>query len=167
MSTEQDEIRTLILRLKEAKQHKHMSLQSIADACERNGSPVSKSSVARVFADGSENNTFYYESTLKPIARVLLEVEDPLAPPEAPEPIGGDLLHAIQHQREQEVAEIRARYERRIAEKDDEIARLRQAGRWRTIAIVVLGALLIIFMAVAIGYLAWDLTHPTQGAFQW
>lgn len=167
MSTEQDEIRTLILRLKEAKQHKHMSLQSIADACERNGSPVSKSSVARVFADGSENNTFYYESTLKPIAQVLLEVEDPLAPPEAPESIGGDLLHAIQYQREQEVAEIRARYERRIAEKDDEIARLRQAGRWRTIAIVVLGALLIIFMAVAIGYLAWDLTHPTQGAFQW
>lgn len=167
MSTEQDEIRTLILRLKEAKQHKHMSLQSIADACERNGSPVSKSSVARVFADGSEHNTFYYESTLKPIAQVLLEVEDPLAPPEAPEPIGGDLLHEIQHQREQEVAEIRARYERRIAEKDDEIARLRQSGRWRTIAIVVLGALLIIFMAVAIGYLAWDLTHPTQGAFQW
>lgn len=167
MGTEQDEIRALILRLKEAKQHKHMSLQSIADACERNGNPVSKSSVFRVFADGSENSTFYYESTLLPIAQVLLGVDDPFAPPEPPEMPSGELLQEIQQQREQEIAELRARYERRLTEKDAEIARLRQAGKWRTIAIVVLGALLIMFMAIAIGYLAWDLTHPTQGAFQW
>lgn len=167
MGTEQNEIRDLILRMKEAKQHKHLSFQSIADACERNGAAVSKSSVARVFADGSENNTFWYETTLKPIAQVVLGVEDPLAPPDPPELSGGELLQEIQQQREQEITELRGRYERRLSEKDEEIARLRQSGKWRTVAIIVLGTLLIMFMAIAIGYLAWDLTHPTQGAFQW
>lgn len=167
MGTEQDEIRALILRLKEAKQHKHMSLQSIADACERNGNPVSKSSVFRVFADGSENSTFYYESTLLPIAQVLLGVDDPFAPTDPPELSGGELMQELQQQREQELTELRGRYERRLSEKDEEIARLRQSGKWRTVAIIILGTLLILFMSIAIGYLAWDLTHPTQGAFQW
>lgn len=167
MGTENEELKALILRMKEAKKHKHVSLQGIADACEKNGFPVSKTTVARVFADGSENNNFLYEQTLKPIAQVLLDVEDPLAQPEPPEAPGGEFIHEIQQQRIQEIEELKGRYERRLAEKEEEITRLRQAGKWRTIAIVVLGALLILFMTIAIAYLVWDLRHPTMGAFQW
>lgn len=167
MGTENEELKELILRMKEVKKHKHVSLQSISDACEKNGFPVSKTTVARVFAEGSENNNFMYEQTLKPIAQVLLGVEDPLAPPESPEAPGGEFIHEIQQQRIQEIKEIKVRYERRLNEKEEEITRLRHSGKWQAIAIACLGALLILFMAIAIAYLVWDLQHPTVGAFKW
>lgn len=166
---EKQEIRELIIRLKEARAKKHLSYQNIVEGCEQNGTPVGKTSVARIFSDGSENMSFRYETTLKPVAQFLLGVDDPLAPPEPePAPLEPDeILHEIQRQRDQEVCELTERYDRRLSEKDAEIQRLRAGSRYRTIAIIVLGTLLIMFMAIAIGYLAWDLSHPTQGAFQW
>lgn len=164
---EKQEIRELIIRLKEARAKKHLSYQNIVEGCEQNGTPVGKTSVARIFAEGSENMSFRYETTLKPVAQFLLGVGDPLAPPEPAPPEPDEIFHKIQRQRNQEIHELAERYDRRIAEKDAEIQRLRAGSRYRTIAIIVLGTLLIMFMAIAIGYLAWDLTHPTQGAFQW
>lgn len=161
---ENERIQKLIERLKTVRKEKHLSYQNIVEACERNGTPVGKTTVARIFADGSEATSFRYETTLKPVAQFLLGVEDPLGlQPFAPD----EIILETHRQREQEIRELKERYDRRIAEKDAEIQRLRMSSRYRTIAIIVLGALLILFMAIAIGYLAWDLTHPTQGAFQW
>lgn len=158
-------IHDLILRMKSAKAEQCISIQTIVDKCEQNGTPVGKTSVARIFSEGSENLSFRYEATIKPVAQCLLGVEDPL---HIPEPVDREaLLDKIQRQREQELKELKERYIRQIAEKEAEIKRLRISSRYRTIAIIILGALLILFMAIAIGYLAWDLTHPTRGAFQW
>lgn len=150
---EDKRIHDLILKMKAVKAEQCISIQTIVDSCEKNGTPVGKSSVARIFADGGENLSYRYETTIKPVAQCLLGVDDP--------------LHEIDRQQEQEHQLLRERYLRQIAEKDAEIKRLRISSRYRTIAIIVLGALLILFMAIAIGYLAWDLAHPTQGAFQW
>lgn len=159
----------LIKQLKTTRKKKHLSYQNIVDGCERAGTPVGKSSVARIFADGSETMNFRYETTLKPVAQFLLGVEDPLdQEPDEPPAVDTDgLLEEIQRQRDHELAELRQRYDSRCQEKDAEISRLRSGNKYRTIAIVALGTLLVLFMAITIGYLAWDLTHPTQGAFRW
>lgn len=146
-------IHDLILKMKSAKAEQCISIQTIVDKCEQNGTPVGKTSVARIFSEGSENLSYRYETTLKPVAQCLLGVEDPLV--------------EIEKQLEQEHQQLRERYLRQIAEKDAEIQRMRTASRYRTIAIVILGMLLIILMSATIGYLSWDLTHPNQGAFRW
>ena len=63
----QTQISTLIIRLKKARNaNPEMTLQKISDS-----TGVSMSTVTRIFADGSENQSFRYES-LKPIAMLLL-----------------------------------------------------------------------------------------------
>ena len=63
----------IILKLKEVKQAKNLSLNDIV---ELTGGIVSKTSVQRVFADGSEENSFRYEETLRPIANALLDIDN-------------------------------------------------------------------------------------------
>ena len=63
----QSQITNIIIRLKKAKnKNPEMTLQKICD-----DTGVSKSTVTRVFADDSENQSFRYES-LKPLALYLL-----------------------------------------------------------------------------------------------
>ena len=63
----QSQLSTMIIRLKKAKNsNPEMTLQKISDQ-----TGVSMSTVTRIFSDGSENQSFRYES-LKPIARLLL-----------------------------------------------------------------------------------------------
>lgn len=63
----QSKIESIIIRLKKAKNESpEMTLQKIS---EQTG--VSMSTVTRIFSDGSENQSFRYES-LKPIALLLL-----------------------------------------------------------------------------------------------
>lgn len=66
----------LILKLKEVREEKKMSLANIEALTEQNGEHVSIASISRVFAEGSEdNNSFRYEGTLKPIANALLDID--------------------------------------------------------------------------------------------
>lgn len=67
--------RDLILKLKEVKDRDKLSLGEIEARTERNGEHVSKSTLSRVFAEGSEDITFRFEGTLKPIANALLDIE--------------------------------------------------------------------------------------------
>ena len=63
----QSKITNIIIRLKKVKNESpDMTLQKISDE-----TGVSMSTVTRIFADGSENQSFRYES-LKPIAQLLL-----------------------------------------------------------------------------------------------
>ena len=43
---------------------------------EANGDFISRSSIQRVFADGSEDSSFRYEDTIRPIAKALLDIEN-------------------------------------------------------------------------------------------
>ena len=68
----------LIRQLKEAKKNGEITYPRILDRMERNGKYVSLSTLRRVFADNSESSaaSFSYETTLLPIAEVLLDMED-------------------------------------------------------------------------------------------
>lgn len=65
----------IILKLKEVRLEKGLSLNDIVDLVEKNGDYISRSSVQRVFADGSEDATFKYDETIRPIANALLDID--------------------------------------------------------------------------------------------
>lgn len=62
----------IILKLKQAKAEKNLSNNDIVDLTNHY---VSLSSVQRVFADGSENSSFRYEDTIRPLVKALLDVD--------------------------------------------------------------------------------------------
>lgn len=68
--------RDLIIKLKAVKEEKGLSINKIADLIEENGDFISRSSIQRVFADGSEDCSFRYEETIRPIAKALLDIEN-------------------------------------------------------------------------------------------
>lgn len=68
--------RDVILKLKEVKKEKGLSLDKILIMVENNGEYISKSTLARVFTDGSEEKSFRYEETIRPIANALLDIEN-------------------------------------------------------------------------------------------
>lgn len=65
----------IILKLKEVRQEKNLSYGDILDLMEKNGDFLSKSTISRLFQDGSENVSFRYEETIRPIAKALLDIE--------------------------------------------------------------------------------------------
>lgn len=66
----------IIVKLKEVRQEKDLSFGDILNLMEANGDFLSKSTLSRVFADGSEDSTsFKYEETIRPIAKALLDIE--------------------------------------------------------------------------------------------
>lgn len=65
----------VIIRLKEVRNEKNLSFDGILALMELNGDFVSKSTLSRVFAEGSEENSFRYEETIRPIANALLDIE--------------------------------------------------------------------------------------------
>ena len=66
----------VILKLKEVREEKGLSFNDIIKLMEENGDYISKSTISRVFADGSEESSFRYEETIRPIAKALLDIEE-------------------------------------------------------------------------------------------
>ena len=62
----------IILKLKEAKQERNLSIN---DICNLTGNYLSKTTIQRVFAEGSENTSFRYEDTIRPLVKALLDVD--------------------------------------------------------------------------------------------
>ena len=62
----------IVLQLKAVKAEKGLSWQDIKILLKNNGDYLAQSTLQRVFADGSENDSFRYESTLAPLVRALL-----------------------------------------------------------------------------------------------
>ena len=62
----------IILKLKEAKQERNLSINDIGNLT---GNYLSKTTIQRVFAEGSENTSFRYEDTIRPLVKVLLDVD--------------------------------------------------------------------------------------------
>lgn len=67
--------RDLIIQLKEVREEKGLSYNDILSLMEKNGDYLSKSTISRVFSDGSEELSFRYEETIRPLAKVLLDIE--------------------------------------------------------------------------------------------
>lgn len=68
--------RDIIVKLKEVREEKGLSYSDILDLMEKNGDYLAKSTLSRVFADGSEELSFKYEETIRPIANALLDIEN-------------------------------------------------------------------------------------------
>jgi len=66
--------RDIIKLLKEVKEEKNLSLDKILVLMEENGDFISKSTLSRIFQEGSEDGNFRYE-TLRPVCDVLLDIE--------------------------------------------------------------------------------------------
>ena len=66
----------LIMKLKEVREEKGLSYNDIMDLMEKNGDYLAKSTLSRVFAEGSEELSFRYEETIRPIAKALLDIEN-------------------------------------------------------------------------------------------
>ena len=78
MNTTMIDTKEVILALKKVKEERQLSLDKILDIME-NADPstaVSKTTLARVFREGSEDQIFKYEGTLRPIANALLDIEN-------------------------------------------------------------------------------------------
>ena len=67
--------RDLIIRLKEVKEERKLSLDTIEKITDENGEHVSKTTLSRLFADGSEDIAFRYEATIKPVVNALLDID--------------------------------------------------------------------------------------------
>lgn len=67
--------RDLIIKLKEVRDEKGLSFNDILDLMEKDGNYLAKSTLSRVFAEGSEDWNFKYEETIRPIAKALLDIE--------------------------------------------------------------------------------------------
>ena len=65
----------IILKLKEVREEKGLSYGDILEIMEKQGEFVSKSTLSRLFAEGSEDGSFKYEETIRPIAKALLDIE--------------------------------------------------------------------------------------------
>ena len=66
----------LIIKLKKVKEEKGLSLTDIMNIMEAKGQyPLAKSTLSRVFGEGSEELSFKYEETIRPIANALLDIE--------------------------------------------------------------------------------------------
>lgn len=186
-----EQMRQMILAIKKTRAEKHLSYQAIVDGCEENGDYVSMSSVRRVCADGSENQKFRYEATLRPIARFVLGLDNPVPPAAAADhdgPAANELLRVVVSIKEDAISDMkrsledkkneltrtRNEYESRLEEKNrivasqqEEIKSIRDGNKKRNVAIVVLSILLLISMTFTIAYMAWDLSHPMHGLIQW
>lgn len=68
--------RDIILKLKEVRDEKGYSYNDILKLMEKNGEYLSKSTISRIFSDGSEDLSFRYEETIRPIANALLSIEE-------------------------------------------------------------------------------------------
>lgn len=65
----------IILKLKEVREEKKLSYNDILALMEKSGDFVSKSTLSRIFSEGSEDTNFDYENTIRPIAKALLDME--------------------------------------------------------------------------------------------
>lgn len=66
----------IIIQLKDVREQKQLSYGDILELMEKNGDYLSKSTLSRVFAEGSENESFKYEETIRPIANAILDMEN-------------------------------------------------------------------------------------------
>lgn len=65
----------IIVKLKEVREEKGLSYTDILNLMEKNGDYLSKSTLSRLFAEGSEEVSFKYDETIRPVAKALLDIE--------------------------------------------------------------------------------------------
>lgn len=102
----QKDVSRLIVDLKNAKAEKEITYPRLMDMLEANKTPISLTTLRRVFADGSEkNDSFNYISTLAPLEAILLaeDIPEPETNPYAKELEG---YKAVIHAQNEELVRV-------------------------------------------------------------
>lgn len=181
----------VLRQLKTARKTKGLSYQSIVDGTEELGMAVSLSSVRRVFAEDSDADDFRWDTTLRPIARVVLGMdsdEEPQTMEEAKAEVVGltavvDYKEAMIQKLEAELERARGEHKReldsheaaearKVAYLQEEIrvaraerdAKEKKLASYRTTTILFL-VLFVISLLVVITYLLLDRSNPNWGIF--
>lgn len=115
--------RALILKLKKVQEENHYSINNIVDMVEQNGDNISRASVQRVFADGSENTPFSFETTIRPIANALLDIDNI----EEDDDTQTQSMKALLQYKDEYIEELKAEIEKVKAEKDREVLKLHES----------------------------------------
>lgn len=70
-------LKEIVLKLREKKEERKLSLDQIIELirADNDGFAPSKSTLSKLFREGSENERFDYEDVIRPLARVLLDIE--------------------------------------------------------------------------------------------
>lgn len=75
MSNSKSNSKEIILKLKEVRNEQNLSFSDIERILEDVGEHLSRSTISRVFSEGSENTSFRYDETIRPLVKALLDVE--------------------------------------------------------------------------------------------
>ena len=67
--------REIIEKLKQVKKEQNLSISDIENMLEANNEHLSRSTISRVFSDDPETVTFRYTETIRPLVKVLLDVD--------------------------------------------------------------------------------------------
>ena len=126
-------MKEIILNLKAVRNERNLSYTDILKLMEENGDFLAKSTLSRVFADGSEDIAFRYEETIRPIANALLNMEnieeDDTTAIQAIKSILKYKLEIIEElereleQKELELAEVKVKHHERIDKIHEEYER--------------------------------------------
>lgn len=69
-------MKEIVLRLREKRDEQKLSYADINALIEANGDyALNKATLSRVFSEGSEQERFDYEDTIRPLAKALLDIE--------------------------------------------------------------------------------------------
>lgn len=97
--------RDVIIKLKEVKEEKNLSLGDILRMMEENGDYLSKSTLSRIFSEGSEELNFKYEETIRPIANAILDVDNL----EETDDLDTQALKVLLHYKKDHIRELEAK----------------------------------------------------------
>lgn len=68
-------VKEIIEKLKEVKREQNLSISDIENMLDANNEHLSRSTISRVFSDDPETVTFRYTETIRPLVKVLLDVD--------------------------------------------------------------------------------------------
>lgn len=156
----------LVAELKRVRKLKEMSYQDVLDSCEAAGEGISLSTVRRVFSEGSEQIKFRYNTSLGPISRAVLGLDDPAPVEMQPEEAVADnaALRMIVDIKNEQLATYRAELnlaredaQKKIEYLKKETIDLKKALRLTRICLAVLAAVVLaaIILDAAIGSVGW------------
>ena len=133
---DRERMREIIINLKKIKYERELSTHDIFVMVRAAGFGTSESSVRRVYAEGSEEQNFRYQDTIRPIAQVLLGINEDAAPMNPTEAdalknialLKESMIQDLQKENEQLTARV-AQLEHDLADTQELLARTQEENK--------------------------------------
>lgn len=115
-------MKEIIMELRQVREEKGLSYGDISDLLEQNGDHVSKSTISRIFSETSTDTNFSYDEIIRPIANVLLDIENA----EEEDDIDTKAYKSILKYKSQRIADLESHIESLKAEHAEKIVELHE-----------------------------------------